>query len=94
MAVVVVELEIVGFVVFGVVEIHPVAAVAEGADQVVAIVRAAVLVREAADAADVGVFFADGIGGDGGDEAGAEAEAEKGELPEAMHFRLELLIAM
>ena len=42
MGVVVVELEVVGFVVFGVVEIHAVAAVAEGAGEVVAIVGAGV----------------------------------------------------
>ncbi len=56
-AVVVVELEVVRFVVFGVVEIHAVAAVAEGADEIVAGVGAGVVVGEAIDAADVGVFF-------------------------------------
>ncbi len=83
--VVVVELEVVGFVVFGIVEIHAVAAVAEGAGEVVAIVGAGVLVGEATDAAGVGVFFGYRIGGDGGDEGGAEAEASEGELLKAMH---------
>lgn len=92
--VVVVELEVVGFVVEGVVEIHAVAAVAEGAGEEVAVVRAGVLVREAGDFAGVGVFFGYPIGGDGGDEGGAEAEGGEGELLEAMHCCGKLLLLL
>lgn len=73
-AVVVVELEVVRFVVFGVVEIHAVAAVAEGADEVVAVVGGGVLVGEALDEADVGVFLGYVDGGGGGDEGEEERE--------------------
>ena len=91
--VVVVELEVVRFVVFGVVEIHAVAAVAEGADEVVAVVGGSVLVGEALDEADVGVFFCYVDGGDGGDEGDEErdqehdneAEPSRGEALERMH---------
>ena len=82
--VVVVKLEIVGFVVLGVVEVHAVAAVAEGAGEKVAVVGAGVLVGEASDFAGVGVFFCYLGSGDGGD-AGAKAEDSEGELLEAMH---------
>ena len=91
--VVVVELEVVRFVVFGVVEIHAVAAVAEGADEVVAVVGGSVLVGEASDEADVGVFLRNMDGGDGGDEGDDqrgqehdnEAEAREVEALERMH---------
>lgn len=91
--VVVVELEVVGFVVFGVVEIHAVAAVAEGADEIVAVVGGSVLMGEAFDEADVGVFFCYVNGGDGGDEGDDEsddeedneAEAREGEVLERRH---------
>ena len=92
--VVVVELEVVGFVVFGVVEVHAVAAVAEGAGEKVAIVGAGVLVGEASDFAGVGIFFGDLDGSDGGDEDGDEAEASEGELLKAIHSWGELLLAM
>ena len=92
--VVVVELEVVGFVVFGVVEVHAVAAVAEGAGEKVAIVGAGVLVGEASDFAGVGIFFGDLDGSDGGDEDGDEAEASEGELLRAIHSWGELLLAM
>ena len=81
--VVVVELEVVGFVVFGVVEIHAEAAVAEGADEVVAVVGGGVLVGEACDQADVGVFFRYVDGGDGGDEGDEEREQEHDDEAEA-----------
>ena len=81
--VVVVELEVVRFVVFGVVEIHAEAAVAEGADEVVAIVGGGVLVGEALNEADVGVFFGHVDGGDGGDEGDEEREQEHDDEAEA-----------
>ena len=84
MSVVVVELEVVGFVVLGVVEIHAEAAVAEGAGEKVAVVGASVLVGEASDFAGVGVFFGYLSSADSGD-AGAKAEDSEGELLEAMH---------
>ena len=96
-AVVVVELEVVGFVVLGVVEIDAVAAVAEGAFEIVAIVGAGVEVGEAGDFAGVGVFFGYLDGGDGGDEGGDEAEEEEegeGEFLEGIHFCGKLLVGM
>ena len=84
MGVVVIELEVVGFIVLGVVEIHAKAAVAEGAGEKVAVVGAGVLVGEASDLAGVGVFFCYLGSGDGGD-AGAKAEDSEGEFLEAMH---------
>ena len=91
--VVVVELEVVRFVVFGVGEIHAVAAVAEGADEVVAVVGGSIFVGEALDDTDVGVFSRYVDGGDGGDEGDHErdqehdneAEASGGEALERMH---------
>ena len=82
--VVVIELEVVGFIVLGVVEIHAKAAVAEGAGEKVAVVGAGVLVGEASDLAGVGVFFCYLGSGDCGD-AGAKAEDSEGEFLEAMH---------
>ena len=81
--VVVVELEVVRFVVFGVVEIHAEAAVAEGAGEVVAVVGGGVLVGEALNEADVGVFFRYVDGGDGGDEGDEEREQEHDDEAEA-----------
>ena len=92
--VVVVELEVVGFVVFGVVEIHAVAAVAEGAGEKVAIVGAGVLVGEASDFAGVGIFFGDLDGSDGGDEDGDDAKENQNELLEAIHLWVKLLPGM
>lgn len=82
--VVVVELEVVGFIVLGVIEIHAKPAVAESAGEEVAIVGAGVLVGEASDFAGVRVFFGYLGSADGGD-AGAKAEDSEGESLEAMH---------
>ena len=96
-AVVVVELEVVGFVVLGVVEIDAEAAVAEGAFEVVAVVGAGVEVGEAGDFARVGVFFGYLDGGDGGNEGGDEAEEEEegeGKLLKRIHLSGKLLLGM